>query len=240
MQDKEEINELRKKLALACRVLFMEGLADYNLGHASGRIPGQESVYIKPQGLGLEEVAPDDMIVIDMEANKVEGKHPPHGENPIHTEIYKVRKDVNSVVHVHPVLTTAFSSVRSEIKPLNQDGVIFPQGVPFFESPELVTTQEQGRELAQKLGAHNAVVLQNHGIVTVGPRIEEVCMNSIFFEHALRVQLNASEFGKIEPISEEVALKMHAQCKNPRRYDMIWSYLVRKLKREKLSLEHLN
>jgi hypothetical protein len=65
-------------------------------------------------------------------------------------------------------------------------------------------------------------------------------MNAIFFENALRVQLNAAKFGEIEPISEEVALNMHAQCKNPRRYDMIWNYLVRKLKREQLSLEGLN
>jgi len=232
----QTVAQNRLKLAQACRILFMEGLADYNLGHASFRVPGKEWVYIKPQGLGLEEVTPEDLIVIDFTGEKISGDHPAHGENPIHTGIYKARDDVGSVVHVHPVLTTAFSSSRAVIKPLNQDGVIFPRGVPVFESPKLVTTHEQADSLARTLGDDNAVILRNHGIVTVGPRIEEACLNAIFFESALRIQRMAAQFGEIIAISEEIALKMYAQCRNPRRYDMIWNYLVRKLQRCGLGL----
>ena len=192
MQDKDTA-ENKLKLAQACRILFMEGLADYNLGHASFKVSGRELIYIKPQGLGLEEVTPQDLIVIDFAGKKISGDHPAHGENPIHTGIYKVRDDVGSVVHVHPVLTTAFSSSRAAIKPLNQEGVIFPRGVPVFESPELVTTAEQARSLARTLGDDNAVILRNHGIVTVGPRIEEACLNALFFEGALRIQRMAGK-----------------------------------------------
>ncbi len=236
MQEKEKTNEIKIKLAQACRILYMEGLADYNLGHASCRLAGQELVYIKPQGLGLEEVKPDDLIVIDFEGNQIEGVHPPHGENPIHTEIYKLRDNVGSVVHVHPRFTSAFSSACVELKPLNQEGVIFPYGVPVYESPELVTTKKQGQDLALLLGKNNAVVLRNHGVVTVGPRIEEACLNALFFEGALRIQRIASEFGKIVSISEETALRMYEFCNKPQRYDMIWNYLVRKLERAHLSL----
>jgi len=230
------VAENRLKLAQACRILFMEGLADYNLGHASFSVPGKELIYIKPQGLGLEEVTPDDLIVIDITGKKISGDRPAHGENPIHTGIYKVRDDVGSVVHVHPILTTAFSSSRAAFKPLNQEGVIFPRGVPVFESPELVTTTEKADSLARTLDDHNAVILRNHGIVTVGPRIEEACLNALFFEGALRIQLMAAQFGEIKAISEETALKMYRQCRNPGRYDMIWNYLVRKLKRVGLDL----
>ncbi|MFC1814613.1 class II aldolase/adducin family protein [Thermodesulfobacteriota bacterium] len=231
-----EENENKIKLAQACRILYMEGLADYNMGHASCRLSGQELVYIKPQGLGLEEIKPDDLIVIDFECNKIEGDHPAHGENPIHTGIYELRNDVGSVVHVHPLFTTAFSSAHVELQPLNQEGVIFPGGVPIFDSPELVTTKEQARDLAQTLGDNNAVILRNHGIVTVGPRIEEACLNALFFEGALRIQRIASEFGEIKTISEETTLNMYEQCRNPKRYDMIWAYLVRKLKRVGLGI----
>lgn len=226
-----DIAEYKLKLAQACRILFMEGLADYNLGHASFRVSDKEIIYIKPQGPGLEEVSPDDLIVMDFAGNILAGDHPAHGENPIHTGIYKTRGDVGSVVHVHPALAIAFSASRADFKPLNQDGVIFPRGVPVFESPELVTTPEQAHSLARTLGDHNAVVLRNHGIVTVGPRIEEACLNALFFESALRIQRMAAQFGKVTAISEETALKMYGQCRNPKRYDMIWNYLVRKLQR---------
>ncbi|MEW6674284.1 MAG: class II aldolase/adducin family protein, partial [Thermodesulfobacteriota bacterium] len=235
MQDKE-LTQNRLKLAQACRILFMEGLADYNLGHASFRVSGKELVCIKPQGLGLEEVTPEDLIVIDFTGKKISGNHPAHGENPIHIGIYKTRGDVGSVVHVHPVLATAFSSSDAALRPLNQEGVIFPRGVPVFESPELVTTEAQARSLARTLGDESAVILRNHGIVTVGPRIEEACLNALFFEGALRIQRAAAQFGKIKAISERTALKMYEQCRNPRRYDMIWNYLVRKLKRSGLAL----
>lgn len=236
MSNKEEVEEVRIKLAQACRILYMEGLADYNLGHASSRLPGQELAYIKPQGPGLEEVQPDDLILIDFDCNKIEGDYPPHGENPIHTEIYKIRADVCSVVHVHPLFTSAFSSARVELKPLNQEGVIFAQGVPIYESPELVTTEEMARDLTGVLGQHNAVLLRNHGVVTVGPRIEEACLNALFFEGALRIQRIAAEFGEIVAMSEDTTLRMYEFCRKPKRYDMIWNYLVRKLERRNLSL----
>jgi len=236
MNENEEIQKMRLILAQACRILFMEGLADYNLGHASCRLPGQELAFIKPQGPGLEEIQPEDLILIDFDCNKIEGDYPPHGENPIHTEIYKVRPDVGSVVHVHPPLTSAFSSAQAELKPLNQEGVLFAGGVPIHESPELVTDSDEGAKLARTLGSHSAVVLRNHGVVTVGPRIEEACLNALFFEGALRIQRMAGEFGPITAISDETARKMAEFCRLPKRYDMIWNYLVRKLGRKNLAL----
>jgi L-ribulose-5-phosphate 4-epimerase len=237
MRGKRETLEIRKKLAQACRILYMEGLADFNLGHASSRVPDQENICIKPRGLGLEEAKPEDLIVVDMEGNLLEGDHPLHGETPIHTEIYKMRRNVGGIVHVHPIFSTAFSAVRSEMKPLNQDGVLFLHGIPTLETPELITTKQQGQALAQRLGKGNALFLRNHGIVTVGNRLEEACLNALFLERALRVKLIASVFGEVEAIPEETAVKMYAECQNPKRYDMIWHYLVRKLEREGLGFE---
>jgi L-ribulose-5-phosphate 4-epimerase len=230
--------EIRKKLALACRILYMEGLGDFHLGHMSSRVPGQNHFYMKPAGLGLEEIKPEDLIVMDMEGNKLEGIHPPHGETPIHSEIYKVRKDVQSVVHVHPPFSTAFSCVRLEMKPLTQDGTAFPQGITTFEDPSLITRKEQGEALAKTLGEERAVLLRNHGIVTVGESIEEACLNAISLEKALKTQSMASQIGKIEPIPEETVWDMFRKVnQNPKRSEDIWNYLVRKLKREGLAFD---
>ena len=238
MGSKRDEQDIRRKLAQACRILYMEGLADYNLGHASCRVPGRDEVFIKPRGLGLEEITPDDVIVVDIEGKRLEGTHSPHGETLIHTEIYKVKSDVQSVVHVHPVLCTAFSSVRVPIKSLNQDGVFFSRGVPIFENPELINTKEKGRMLAETFGDNDALLLRNHGIVTVGRTTEEACLMALFFENALRIQLHAASFGTIEAMSEETAMKMYrAFKKNPKRNEEIWHYLVRKLKRQGLAFD---
>jgi len=238
VDSRQDEQEVRTQLAQACRVLYMEGLADYNLGHASCRGPEADRVLIKPRGLGLEEITPDDVIVVDLEGNVVEGAHRPHGETIIHTGIYKRRPDVQSIVHVHPLFTAAFTSARLPIKRLNQDGVFFPGGVAMLESPELITTEQQAQALADKLGQDNAVLIRNHGIVTVGARIEEACLLAIFFERAVKLQLMASLFGEIVAISDETVWKMYDGFKqNPKRNEEIWRYMVRKLGREGLALQ---
>jgi len=236
MTEELQVENLKKKIALACRILYMEGLGDLNKGHISGRLPDENIIYMKPSGLGLEEIKPDDIIILDMEGNKLEGEYSPHSETPIHTEIYKIRSDVQSIVHLHPLISTALSSVQIEIKPLNQDSVFFFQGIPIFPSPELITTKPQAQLLAQRLGESNALIIKNHGIVTVGESVEEACLNALFLEKALKLQLIASLFGKIEPIPEKTALKMYERYRqNTKWMKDIWLYLARKLKREGLS-----
>src|SRR5690348_14378507 len=86
--------DLRRLLAESCRVLFRLGLVDY-MGHPSIRIPGTDRVLIKPQHSlrikAQDRVSPDDMVVIDLGGNVVEGEHRPPGERFIHTCIYKAR-----------------------------------------------------------------------------------------------------------------------------------------------------
>jgi ribulose-5-phosphate 4-epimerase/fuculose-1-phosphate aldolase len=91
--------ELREKLALACRILGEEGQGAITLGHVSLRVPGEDKVLMKPFGLGFEEIRPSDLVVLDLEGNKLDGPHPPHGERFIHTEILKARHEVQSVIH---------------------------------------------------------------------------------------------------------------------------------------------
>ena len=131
------------------------------------------------------------------------------------------------------VLRGALAKVSPE-----KEGVFFPRGVPIFENPELINTKEKGRMLAETFGDNDALLLRNHGIVTVGRTTEEACHMALFFENALRIQLHAASFGTIEAMSEETAMKMYtAFKKNPKRNEEIWHYLVRKLKREGLAFD---
>ena len=78
---------LRERVAWSCRILAMGGHGDYTLGHVSARAAGGEHILMKPNGLGLEEVAPGDLLALDLEGAKLSGAGPIHLEYVLHTEI---------------------------------------------------------------------------------------------------------------------------------------------------------
>src|SRR5436853_6134726 len=96
--------ELRRVLAQSCSILYRMGLTDY-MGHPSARIPGTDKVLIKPRHSlklrAMDRVAPEDMMVIDLDGNVVEGSAGPPAERFIHTCIYRARPEVQSVIHTH-------------------------------------------------------------------------------------------------------------------------------------------
>src|SRR3990172_11722943 len=91
--------DLKKKLALACHILAMGGQGDDMWGHASVRRPGADTFWMKPHRLGLEEVKPEDMLLIDLDGRVVRGKRPRHREVFIHSEIYPAPPHPFPVLH---------------------------------------------------------------------------------------------------------------------------------------------
>lgn len=232
MTDKKELDGLREKLAVACNILGQEGQGDLTLGHISVRIPGEEKMLMKPWGLGFEEVRPVDLLVFDLEGNMLEGPHPPHGERFIHTEILKARKDVNSVIHTHPVHVTVLGTTGEELLPIMHDGVLFIYGVPVYDrTPELIVTKEEAIPVAEKLGYKRALIIKNHGVVVVGKSIEEAVITAIFLEKAAKAQLIAKQYGKLSPIAKETALKMHDKQYHDKQFEQFWNYYVRLVKK---------
>jgi L-fuculose-phosphate aldolase len=94
---------LHEKLVQAGRVLMSEGQDDYVAGHVTLRLPdGDGRFLMKPAGIGLEEMTPDNIITVDHTGERVNGTMPRHSEVFIHSEILRVRSDIAAVVHTHP------------------------------------------------------------------------------------------------------------------------------------------
>ncbi|MFQ5878632.1 MAG: class II aldolase/adducin family protein [Dehalococcoidia bacterium] len=225
---------LRRLVAQACHILYIEGHEDFHLGHASARAPDGNRIYVKPAGLGLQEVQPVDVAVMDLEGHQLAGRHPLHREMPIHTEIYRARPDVQAVIHTHPPYATAFSATGKEFIPLGQRAAAFFQGIQTYESPELITTRERGAALAQRLGQNSAVLLRSHGIAAVGRTVEEAVVAAISLEKSLRLQVLASLLGGPDALAPEAGKTWSAEAAtgNTERIKAIWAYLVRKAERE--------
>ena len=185
--------DLKRDLAFACRVLAAAGQGDTIFGHVSARAAGSDRFWMKPSGLGLEEIHPDDLLLLDFSGAVLAGRHPRHDEFPIHAEVFRARADVMCVVHTHPPCSIAFAARGGQLRPVSHEGNFFwPHGVPVFDRfTDLVKTSEQGRLVAAALGPGTALFLRNHGIVVAHATVEEAVWAAMSLERAAQVQLLA-------------------------------------------------
>jgi len=106
------------ELAEFGRRLHRQGLVIGNSGNISARLPGTNTLLIKPSGVSLKSLKPEELVVVDLQGNKVKGELAVSIETPIHTAIYRTREDVQAVVHTHPPTATAFGIAKTKILPL--------------------------------------------------------------------------------------------------------------------------
>jgi L-ribulose-5-phosphate 4-epimerase len=192
------LRPLREKIALGCRVLAKLELVDY-LGHVSARVP--ESDYVLIRARGAEQgnqlhMTPEQVTLVDLEANHVEGAYRAPDETRLHTELYKARADVTAIVHTHQPIATIFGDLEKPILPMQ--GVmasVVRDEIPIYRSSRKVTTAEQGAALARALGDKRIAHLQNHGVAIVGTSVEQVVIDAIWLEHQARLTLWASMIG---------------------------------------------
>jgi len=222
---------LRVRLEQAHKILHMEGLAeDSSRGHVTAR--GEDGlVYIKPWGVGFESVKAEELQGVDLDGNLKEGHGKMHSERFLHLEIYRKRKEVASVVHVHPYYSILLSSVfKGKVTIVSQHGARFVGKIPFHPSAGLIQTKEMGAELAELFGDKPVVLMKNHGITVAGNSIEEAVILAMHFEQAAKDHLLANLFGKPSGMSPGEAKKMAANNYTAAQLGMQWDYYLEKLR----------
>jgi ribulose-5-phosphate 4-epimerase/fuculose-1-phosphate aldolase len=222
---------LRETLTNAGRVLASEGQGDYVAGHISVRLADDRQRFLmKPAGIGLEEMAPDNIITVDLDGRKVAGSMSRHNEVFIHSEVLRARPDIQAVIHTHPPHAVAFSSLDRPLLPVGNDGVTFSAGLPIFaETTDLIVTQARGAAVARCLGGHLALILRNHGIVAAGRSIEEAVWIALKLERACRVQMLAEAAGGPKLVAQGEDLeKKRSRSNRPDLHTNVFNYLVRR------------
>jgi len=217
----------------ASGVLAAAGLSDMVWGHASVRDPDGNGVWMKAAGWGFEEITADRVALVTPDGEVAGGTGPRHLEYSIHTEIMAARTDVQSVVHTHAPALSAFASLNAELRPISHDAVVFDARLPRFTvTGALIATRDLGQALAQKLGDAPAILMPNHGAVTVGPDPATAVMYAVLLERACRTQLMAMAAGGPVTWSDaaEAAFKSD-QIWNPEQLNAGWQYLIRASKK---------
>lgn len=224
--------QAQERISLACRILASQQQGDTLLGHVSERCQVGESFWIKAAGYGLEEINPERVLRLQFDGTVVEGQGRCHHEWPLHAEIYRSRPDVHSIVHTHAFFASVFGSLHCELEPLHYEGALFvPSRLAHFtRHAHLITTRALGAEVALTLADRSAMLLRNHGLITVGQTLEEASMLALHLEQACQMQLaalqsNASRWlMNEEEIDEKRAIYQNGQLSKS-----LWNYYLRKL-----------
>jgi L-fuculose-phosphate aldolase len=225
-------NDLKKKMIDAGKVLVAEGQDDFTRGHISARLPDNPALFfMKPHSHGLDEITMDNILTIDLEGEVVAGTARRHSEVYIHSEIFRVRTDVQCVLHTHPPYSIALSSTDRPLRCYSQGGALFYQSLGrYADTINLIRSKEMGAGVARALGPHRGVLLKNHGIVVTAQTIEELVVSTIMFEEAARIQLIAEAAGECSPEFPAADIKkLQHDISRADQFVINFDYLVRRM-----------
>jgi L-ribulose-5-phosphate 4-epimerase len=192
---------VKRDVAIANRVLWATGLCagvTASLGHASLRLPDRPDQFlVKGRGYKMDALAamkPEEMVTCDLEGNLVDG--PPGAtqcfEIKMHSWMYKLYPEVQSVVHTHPRFTVLMSTLGRTLKPMCQEGAdLVARPLPMYPHVKTVVTDSEGEEVGRLIQGFKAVLLQGHGATTTGASLEEAVMNMLQLEEQARMNYYA-------------------------------------------------
>ena len=205
--------DLREEIARVARQMIESGLVTGTSGNVSARTP-EGDVLVTPSAIDYAVLEPEDVVLVNLEKNVLEGKLEPTSETPMHTGIYRARPEVGAVVHTHSRYATTLACLGWEIPPihymlttLSDDGRIPLAPYATYGTEELAGYA--GEALGE---SHNACLLQNHGTITVGESAEEAFSRTVILEEMAQIYYQTRVAG--EPILlspeqvEEVATKI--------------------------------
>jgi L-fuculose-phosphate aldolase len=220
-------------LALAvdgCRALAAAGQTDMVWGHPSVRDPEGRGVWMKASGWGFEEIDANRIVLVSPGGEVLAGAGPRHIEYPIHTEIMAARPDVGAVVHTHSAAACEFAALDVPLRPLDHAGSLFcyPDIPRFTLTGGLIKNQSLGQALAAALGDAVAILLPQHGLVSVGPDLPAAIMAAVLLDRACRSQLTAMAAGPLRVWgSEEDTVTKRADVWSPKQLRAGYEYLLR-------------
>jgi ribulose-5-phosphate 4-epimerase/fuculose-1-phosphate aldolase len=228
-------DEARQKLIDAGRILDDAGQGDLTRGHVSIRVPGDPThFYMKPHSFGFEEITPENIVLCNLDGEKISGGGRKHSEVYIHSEIFKARPDVMSVIHAHPTYAVAWSATGKPLQPISQPGIAFADGVPYFtDTVDLIRSTEMGAGVARALGSHKAVLMRNHGVAVVGATVEEATILTLMLDNAAQIQLLAAAAGGPGPLFDAGSIqRLHDNITRAEQYTVNFEYLRRRANRK--------
>lgn len=203
--------DLRLAIVETGRLCYAQGLMPANNGNISVRM-GEDRLLITPSTLCKGRLEPDDLLVIDLTGQilKADSRRQRRvsSETPMHLEAYRQRPDIRAVIHAHPAHATALTVAEipfpQDVLPELLEG-LGPVPVTGFATP---STSENAEAIRAFIAAHDAILIRNHGALTVGRDLEEALIHLERVEHVARVMVLAQTLGHVSHLPAEIVEKL--------------------------------
>lgn len=198
----------KEKLAAGFRIFAELGFDEGIAGHITARDPGDPNLFwVNPFGMDFSMISVSDLIQVNHLGEIISGSGLVNtAAFAIHSQIHSARPDVVAAAHAHSLYGKAFSTLGRLLDPLTQDACSFYGDHALFDDyTGVVLDVEEGKRIAHSLGDNKAVILRNHGLLSVGHSVDEAVWWFIAMERSCHAQLLAEAAGKPILIPDEMA-----------------------------------
>ncbi len=205
----------RVELAACYRLAAHFGMTDLIYTHITARVPGEEGRFlINPYGARWEEITASSLVKIDVDGNKVDNV--PARVNPagftIHSAVHRARHDAAFVMHTHTRAGVAVSCLDEGLLPLNQTALMFHGRIGYHDFEGIALDHAERDRIVADLGHHAALILRNHGLLTVGRTAAEMFQTMYYLNEACEIQVAALATGRpLRSVPAEICARVAAQ-----------------------------
>ena len=235
---------LRRELAAVYRLVAHFRMTDLIFTHISVRLPGPEHHFlINPYGLLFEEITASSLVKIDLSGQAVEASQ--HPVNPagfvIHSAVHAARADAQCVLHTHTRAGCAVAAQQHGLLPLNQISMEFYGRLGYHDYEGVALNLAEQRRLVADLGSHPAMILRNHGLLTVGETAAQAFLRMYYLDKACEIQTTATAAGSplVVPspdVCELTARQLTGEddssdLQDDKAYEFAWAALLRLVER---------
>lgn len=210
----EERRHRKERLAGALRLFGRAGFEDGVSGHITARDPEfSDCFWVNPFGMPFKHVTVSDLVLANQDGQVVEGGyHVNQAAFTVHAAVHAARPDVVAVAHCHSVHGRALASLGEVPDPITQESCAFYEDTALYDDYTGVTVDaEEGRRIASVLGSNKALVLRNHGLLTVGDSVDAAAWWFMSMERSCQVQLTAEAAGRPVLIDHRQAVATREQ-----------------------------
>ncbi|MGI6113171.1 MAG: class II aldolase/adducin family protein [Mahellales bacterium] len=195
-------NRIKQDIIEVGKRMFYKGFVASNDGNISARLSENE-IIITPTGVSKGYMSVSDLIKVDMEGNVVAGSKKPSSEIKMHLAVYRKRPDVKAIVHAHPPAATAFAVANKGLDRITLPEVIFSLGSISMAEYGTPTTNKLPMAVEKHIGRSDALLLANHGALTVGKDVMDAYYKMETLEHFAQISVYARLLGGERVLDEE-------------------------------------
>lgn len=230
----DERRHRKERLAASFRLFAKYGFDEGVAGHITARDPEQKDhFWVNPFGMHFSQIRVSDLICVDEKGQVVMGDRPVNtAAFAIHSQVHHARPDVIAAAHSHSMFGKAWATLGRLLDPITQDSCAFYDDHSIFEDyTGVVTDTSEGERIATALGPRKAVILRNHGLLTVGDNVDEAVWWFITMDRSCHAQLLAEAAGEPLKIGHDSALRTRGQVGSKMagwfQYQPLWDMITR-------------